>query len=90
MGAPNPALPLPGCWHLWELWFGSTSPCSLITRVGWPWCSGNGGAGPRDVTILLHFSALPRVNPGLFHWLILAAVRANLDPWLDLGFRADF
>lgn len=65
-------------------------PWFLITRVGWPRCSGSGREGPRDVTVLLHCSALPGVRPGLFHWLILAAGRANLDLWLDLGTRVNF
>lgn len=68
MGEPSSALPLTGCWHPWELWFGSTSPWFLNTHVGWPWSSGNGGAGLRDVTILLCCSALPGVNPVLLHW----------------------
>ena len=29
-------------------------------------------------------------NAGLLHRLILAAVRANLDSWLDLGIQVNF
>lgn len=60
-----------------------------LTHVEWPQGSGSGTAGPRDVAMLPHCSDLPGVNPGLFQWLVSAAVRANLDPGLDLGIQVD-
>lgn len=39
---------------------------SLVTCVEWMWGWGNGGAGLRGVTVLLHCSVFPAAAPGLF------------------------
>lgn len=85
-----PRLAPPGCRHPWELWFGSASPHSLITRVGWPWSSGNGGAGLRDGTVFPHCSALPGVNPGLVSRVDIGCSQGKRGPLAGFGLPGRF
>lgn len=87
---PPPRLAPPGCRHPWELWFGSASPHSLITRVGWPWSSGNGGAGLRDGTVFPHCSALPGVNPGLVSLADIGCSQGKRGPLAGFGLPGRF
>lgn len=58
--------------------------------MGWPWSSGNRGAGLRDGTVFPHCSALPGVNPGLVSLVDIGCRQGKRGPLAGFGLPGRF